>query len=241
MPVRSELIQPLLPSVAPIRLVPREAKLPRASGPPVAALFPATIVLAMFAVGGRRCRRRGGGIAGDSTVRHVERGAIVHEDPSALAAGAVTVERAVGDRQLAYQDGDASAPLRADRVAAEGAAADRAAVDARVIRVRYGAAGGTRRVVREATIVEFDMTLSEVEEHPPEALARFWVNVQSRASRAPRVDAAAAVAVGECHIQFEDAGGDRHRATEFVEEPAAVVWLELLARVLELTVRVPRL
>ena len=44
-PVRSEPTQPVLPSVLPIRLWPREAKVPNASGPLVVAVFPATMVL----------------------------------------------------------------------------------------------------------------------------------------------------------------------------------------------------
>ena len=44
-PVRSEATQPELPLVSPIRLLPREAKVPRTSGPLVAAVFAATMVL----------------------------------------------------------------------------------------------------------------------------------------------------------------------------------------------------
>ena len=40
MPVRSELTQPELPSVAPIRLLPREVKAARGVGPAVLAVFP---------------------------------------------------------------------------------------------------------------------------------------------------------------------------------------------------------
>ena len=43
-PVRSELTQPKLPSVLPTRLLSWEANVPSASGP-VAAVFPATMVL----------------------------------------------------------------------------------------------------------------------------------------------------------------------------------------------------
>ena len=50
MPVRSEPTQPVLPSISPIRLVPCEVKVPRASGPLVVAVFPATIVLPMVRV-----------------------------------------------------------------------------------------------------------------------------------------------------------------------------------------------
>ena len=44
-PVRSEPTQPELPSVSPIRLLPWEVKVPKASGPLVVAVFPATMVL----------------------------------------------------------------------------------------------------------------------------------------------------------------------------------------------------
>ena len=44
-PVRSEPTQPVLPSVSPIRLLPWEATVPKASGPLVLAVFPATMVL----------------------------------------------------------------------------------------------------------------------------------------------------------------------------------------------------
>ena len=46
-PVRSEPTQPELPSVLPIRLWPREVKVPKTSGPLVVAVFPATMVLPM--------------------------------------------------------------------------------------------------------------------------------------------------------------------------------------------------
>ena len=49
-PVRSEPTQPELPSVSPIRLLPLEAKVPRASGPLVLAVFTATRVLPRVAV-----------------------------------------------------------------------------------------------------------------------------------------------------------------------------------------------
>ena len=49
-PVRSEVPQPLLPSVSPIRLFPREAKVPTASGLVVLPVFTATMVLPMFTV-----------------------------------------------------------------------------------------------------------------------------------------------------------------------------------------------
>ncbi len=50
MPVRSELTQPVLPSVSPIKLFPCEAKVPRASGPLVLAVLSATMVLPMVTV-----------------------------------------------------------------------------------------------------------------------------------------------------------------------------------------------
>ena len=49
-PVRSEPTQPELPSVSPIRLLPWEAKVPKASGPLVVAVFSATMVLVSVAV-----------------------------------------------------------------------------------------------------------------------------------------------------------------------------------------------
>src|SRR5436190_1471580 len=50
-PVRSEATQPLLPSVLPMRLLPREVTTvaPKTSGPDV-AVFPATIVFVSLAV-----------------------------------------------------------------------------------------------------------------------------------------------------------------------------------------------
>ena len=48
MPVRSESTQPELPSITSIRLLPSEAKIPTASGPPSVPVFAATIVLPML-------------------------------------------------------------------------------------------------------------------------------------------------------------------------------------------------
>ena len=49
-PVRSELIQPELPSVSPIRLLPCEVNVPRTSGPLAVPVFWTTRVLPMVTV-----------------------------------------------------------------------------------------------------------------------------------------------------------------------------------------------
>ena len=69
-PVRSEPTQPELPSVSPIRLCPREAKVPTASGPLVVAVFPATIVLPRVTVAARLIQAAAvrGGVAADGAV-----------------------------------------------------------------------------------------------------------------------------------------------------------------------------
>ena len=81
-PVRSELTQPLLPSVLPTRLYPSEAKVPTTSGPLVVAELSATIVLPMVTAGAthsqfrrrwrRSCRRSCHRLAGARSLGHEE-------------------------------------------------------------------------------------------------------------------------------------------------------------------------